>query len=80
LLARCGGAHLGSRGRQIFEFEAGLVYRVSSRTTRATQRNLVLRNKNKQTNKQKTKTNKNKRKKKEEFVNYFCIMCMQFMQ
>jgi hypothetical protein len=46
---------LGGRGRQIFEFEASLVYRVSSRTARATQRNPVLKNKqtNKQTNKQK---------------------------
>jgi hypothetical protein len=32
----------GGRGRWISEFEASLVYRVSSRTTRATQRNLVL--------------------------------------
>jgi hypothetical protein len=38
------------RGRQISEFEASLVYRVSSRTARATQRNPVLKNK-KQTNK-----------------------------
>jgi hypothetical protein len=30
-----------SRGRQISEFEASLVYRVSSRTARATQRNPV---------------------------------------
>ena len=37
--------------RQISEFEASLVYRVSSRTATATQRNPVL--KNKQTNKQK---------------------------
>jgi hypothetical protein len=29
----------GGRGRQISEFEASLVYRVSSRTARATQRN-----------------------------------------
>jgi hypothetical protein len=29
------------RGRQISEFEASLVYRVSSRTARATQRNPV---------------------------------------
>jgi hypothetical protein len=27
--------HLGGRGRQISEFEASLVYRVSSRTARA---------------------------------------------
>jgi hypothetical protein len=32
---------LGGRDRQISEFEASLVYRVSSRTARATQRNPV---------------------------------------
>jgi hypothetical protein len=32
---------LEGRGRQIFEFEASLVYRVSSRTARAIQRNPV---------------------------------------
>jgi hypothetical protein len=32
---------LGGRGRQISEFEATLVYRVSSRTARATQSNPV---------------------------------------
>jgi hypothetical protein len=32
---------LGSRGRRISEFEASLVYRVSFRTARATQRNPV---------------------------------------
>jgi hypothetical protein len=36
---------LGGRGRQISEFEASLVYRVSSRTARATQRNPDLKNK-----------------------------------
>jgi hypothetical protein len=48
---------LGGRGRQISELEASLVYRVSSRTARATQRNPVSKNKKmkkqKQTNKQK---------------------------
>jgi hypothetical protein len=48
---------LGGRGRHISEFEVILVYRVSSRTARATQRNPVSKNK-----KQKTKT-KNKNKK-----------------
>jgi hypothetical protein len=33
--------HLGGRGRRISEFEASLVYRVSSRTARATQRDPV---------------------------------------
>jgi hypothetical protein len=45
---------LGGRGRQISEFEASLVYKVSFRTARAIQRNPVSKNK-KQTNKQ-TKT------------------------
>jgi hypothetical protein len=43
--------HLGGRGRWISEFEASLVYRVSSRTAKATQRNPVSKNKN---NKKKT--------------------------
>jgi hypothetical protein len=38
---------LGGRGRWISEFEASLVYRVSSRTPRATQRNPVLKKKKK---------------------------------
>jgi hypothetical protein len=33
---------LGGRGRKISEFEASLVYRMSSRTARAIQRNPVL--------------------------------------
>jgi hypothetical protein len=49
---------LRGRGRWISEFEASLVYRVSSRTARATQRNPVLK-KTKQKNKTKNKqTNK----------------------
>jgi hypothetical protein len=48
---------LGGRGRWISEFEASLVYRVSSRTARATQRNPVSKNQKKQ----KTKTNKQKK-------------------
>jgi hypothetical protein len=57
---------LGGRGRQISEFKTSLVYRVSSRTTRATQRNIVTLSgqTNKQTNKNK-KTNKQKKKRKE---------------
>jgi hypothetical protein len=50
---------LGGRGRQISEFEASLLYRVSSRTARATQRNSVSKTKqNQKQNKQKTKTTK----------------------
>jgi hypothetical protein len=44
---------LGGRDRWISEFEASLVYKVSSRTARATQRNPVSKNK-----KQKTTTKK----------------------
>jgi hypothetical protein len=48
---------LGGRGRQICEFEASLVYRVSSRTVRATQKPCLEKNKNKnkQTNKKNVK-------------------------
>jgi hypothetical protein len=48
--------HLGGRGRQISEFEARVVYNVSSRTPRDTQRNPVLN--------QKKKKEKEKRKEK----------------
>jgi hypothetical protein len=46
---------LGSRDRQISEFEASLVYKVSSRTARATQRNPVSKNEKQK----KTKKNPN---------------------
>jgi hypothetical protein len=51
--------HLRGRGRRISDFEASLVYKVSSRIARTIQRNPVLKNKNKQTNtsmKQRMKT------------------------
>jgi hypothetical protein len=53
--------HLGGRGRWISEFEASLVYKVSSRTVRATQRNPVSKTKTKQNNnnKKQKQTNKN---------------------
>jgi hypothetical protein len=38
---------LGGRGRWISEFEASLIYKVSSRTARATQRNPVSKNQKK---------------------------------
>jgi hypothetical protein len=54
---------LGGRGRWISEFKASLVYKVSSRTARAIQRNPVSK-----TNKQnKTKTNKQKINNKDSF-------------
>jgi hypothetical protein len=43
---------LGGRGRQTLEFEASLVYRVSSRTARATQRNPASKIQKKRKNKQ----------------------------
>jgi hypothetical protein len=52
---------LGGRGRRISEFEASLVYRVSSRTARATQRDPVLKNQ-----KEKRKEKKRKEKKRKE--------------
>jgi hypothetical protein len=47
---------LGGRGRWISEFKASLVYRVSSRTARATQRNPVSK-KNKKEEKKREKKN-----------------------
>jgi hypothetical protein len=53
---------LGGRGRQISEFEASLLYKVSSRTARAIQRNPVSKKPKNKTNKKKT-NNKKKTKK-----------------
>jgi hypothetical protein len=52
---------LEGRGRRISEFKASLVYKVSTRIARATQRNPVLKNKKKK--------KKKKRKKKKEKEN-----------
>jgi hypothetical protein len=50
---------LRGRGRRISEFEARLVYKVSSRTARATQRNPVL---------EKKKKKKKKKAKKQKYM------------
>ena len=47
---------MGARGRQIFEFEASLVYKVSSRTARATKRDLVSKKKKEEEEEEKTTT------------------------
>jgi hypothetical protein len=63
---------LGGRGRWISEFEASLVYKVSSRTARATQRNPVSKNKNKkQKQKQQQKKRKKEKKRKEKQCYFF---------
>jgi hypothetical protein len=49
---------LGGRGRRISEFEASLVYRVSSRAAKATQRNPVSKNPKKKKKKKKKKKRK----------------------
>jgi hypothetical protein len=46
---------LGGRGRQISEFKASLVYKVSSKTARAIQRNPVLKKPKKKKKKEKKK-------------------------
>jgi hypothetical protein len=51
---------LGGRGRWISEFEASLVYRVSSRTARATQRNPVSEKRKRKKKKEKRKERKKK--------------------
>jgi hypothetical protein len=54
---------LGGRGRRISEIEASLVYKVSARTARATQRNPVSKKpKNKQNKTKQNKTKQNKTK------------------
>jgi hypothetical protein len=49
---------LGGRGRRISEFQASLVYRVSSRTARATQRNPVSKNQERKKEKEGKRGNK----------------------
>jgi hypothetical protein len=49
---------LGGRGRRISEFEVSLVYKVSSRTARATQRNPVSKNQKKKKKKEKERKEK----------------------
>jgi hypothetical protein len=58
---------LEGRGRRISEFEASLVYRVSSRTARATQRNPISKNKKQNKTKQNKQKTKNKKKKELHF-------------
>jgi hypothetical protein len=50
---------LGGRGRLISEFEASLVYNVSSRTARAIQRNPVSKNQKEKKKKKKKKVKSN---------------------
>jgi stress response protein YsnF len=50
---------LGGRGRQISEFEASLVYKVSSRTARTIQRNPVSKNQTKNKTKKINNNNNN---------------------
>jgi hypothetical protein len=55
---------LGGRGRRISEFQASLVYRVSSRTAKATQKNPV--------------SEKTKRKKKKIIYNMILELCLDY--
>jgi hypothetical protein len=58
---------LGGRGRQISAFEASLVYRVNSRTAKATQRNPGSeKKKRKEKKEEKRKEKKRKEKKRKE--------------
>ena len=60
---------MGGRGRRISEFEASLVYKVSSRIARATQRIPVLKKQtNKKTNQKKKKKERKKERKKEKKI------------
>jgi hypothetical protein len=55
---------LGGRDKRISEYEASLVYRVSSRTARAIQRNPDLKTKTKTKTKTERKEKKRKKKRK----------------
>jgi hypothetical protein len=68
---------LGGRGRRISEFEASLVYRVSSRIARATQRNPVSKNK---TNKEQNKQTKTKHKQEEMIFMFFLFIAQAMFQ
>jgi cytoskeletal protein RodZ len=59
---------LGVRGRQISEFEASLVYGVSSRTARAAHRNQSQKKKKKKRKKEKKKEKKRKKERKKRIV------------
>jgi hypothetical protein len=55
---------LGGRSKQISEFKASLIYKLSSRTARVLQRNPVSKNQKPKSKNQKTKKKKKKKKKK----------------
>jgi hypothetical protein len=61
---------LGGSGRRISDFEASLVYKVSSRTARATQRNPVSKKQNKTKNNNNPPQKKNKREKRKSKVKW----------
>jgi hypothetical protein len=62
---------LGGRGRWISEFEASLVYKVSARTARATQRNPVSKKTKNNNNNKKTYLKKKKKKRGASLERYF---------
>jgi hypothetical protein len=65
---------LGGRGRQISEFEASLVNRVSSRTARATQRNPVSKNQKTKKKKKKDRERERERERERDRSTIFCYL------
>jgi hypothetical protein len=59
---------LGGRGRRISEFKASLVYKVSSRTARAVERNPVSKNRTEQNRTEQNRTEQNRTKGKKEIT------------
>jgi hypothetical protein len=55
---------LEGRGRRVSEFEASLVYKESSRTARATQRNPVSKNKRRRRKRRRRKRRKRRRRRR----------------
>jgi hypothetical protein len=70
---------LGGRGKRISEFEASLVYRVSSRTARTTQRNPVLKKKEREREREKEREREREREREEKNSISFFMVCLYVM-
>jgi hypothetical protein len=69
---------LGGRSWQISEFEAILVYKISSRTARATEKPCLKKPKQQKTNKQKTNKKQKNKKNKTKQTNKFSSSSLMF--
>jgi hypothetical protein len=70
---------LGGRGRRVSEFEASLVYKVSTRTARAIQRNPVSKNQKKK-EREREREKEKKKKRKIRSSNQMSKPCLTFLK